>query len=218
MSCLYATQFVTLGWQQSFIIKCWIHWPTIKFSTFYEVPYYFFSLLTGPHKSVTRPQAIIRPVLTLPLELQICVNESGQHRFRWWLVAYSTPSHYPNPCWVIVNWTPSNKLQWNFKQNMKLFIHENASENIVCEKYMLKSWKKTTCRTTFCFHSKTFSAKMKILLVTKSTSYGKTLGRPMDSRITFGDRSTVFQQRCLNMYEWHYDQIQDKTALSCGNM
>ena len=26
-----------------------------------------------------------------------------------------------------------NKLQWNFNQNIKLFIHENASENIVCE-------------------------------------------------------------------------------------
>ena len=26
-----------------------------------------------------------------------------------------------------------NKLQWNFNQNIKLFIHENASENIICE-------------------------------------------------------------------------------------
>ena len=26
-----------------------------------------------------------------------------------------------------------NKLQWNFNQNTKLFIHENASEKIVCE-------------------------------------------------------------------------------------
>ena len=34
---------------------------------------------------------------------------------------------------VIVNWTPRNKLQWNFNQNTKLFIHKNASENIVCE-------------------------------------------------------------------------------------
>ena len=27
-----------------------------------------------------------------------------------------------------------NKLQWNFNQNTTLFIHENASENIVCGK------------------------------------------------------------------------------------
>ena len=27
----------------------------------------------------------------------------------------------------------SNKFQWNFNQSTKLFIHENASDNIVCE-------------------------------------------------------------------------------------
>ena len=32
-----------------------------------------------------------------------------------------------------VNCTIRNKLQWNFNQNTKLFIHENAYENIVCE-------------------------------------------------------------------------------------
>ena len=26
-----------------------------------------------------------------------------------------------------------NKHQWNFSQNTKFFIHENASENIICE-------------------------------------------------------------------------------------
>ena len=26
-----------------------------------------------------------------------------------------------------------NKLQWNFNQNTKKIIHENASENIACE-------------------------------------------------------------------------------------
>ena len=43
------------------------------------------------------------------------------------------PSHYLNQCWVIVNWTLWNKVQWNFNQNTKLFIQKNASENIVCE-------------------------------------------------------------------------------------
>ena len=33
----------------------------------------------------------------------------------------------------IVNWTPRNKLQWNSKQNTKLLIHENASENVICQ-------------------------------------------------------------------------------------
>ena len=43
------------------------------------------------------------------------------------------PSHYLNQCCDIVNWTLRNKLQWNFNQNTKLFIHANASENIICE-------------------------------------------------------------------------------------
>ena len=63
----------------------------------------------------------------------IFFSESGQHWFRQWLVAYSAPSHYLNQCWVIVNWTLRNKLQWIFNQNTKPFIHENASEYIVCE-------------------------------------------------------------------------------------
>ena len=76
-------------------------------------------------------------VLThLPLELHICISESGQQCFRQLLVAYSAPSHYLKQCWVIVNWNLSmlrNNLQWNFNQNTVLFIHENASENIVCK-------------------------------------------------------------------------------------
>ena len=45
----------------------------------------------------------------------------------------SAPSHYLNQCWVIVNWTLRNKFQWNSNHNTKLFIHRNASENIICE-------------------------------------------------------------------------------------
>ena len=43
------------------------------------------------------------------------------------------PRHYLNQCCAIDNWTLKNKFQWNSNQNTKLFIHENASENIVCE-------------------------------------------------------------------------------------
>ena len=49
------------------------------------------------------------------------------------IMAYSALSHYCNQCWVIVNYTSRNKLQWNFNQNTKLLIHENASESTVCE-------------------------------------------------------------------------------------
>ena len=56
-----------------------------------------------------------------------------QYWFRLWLVTYPLPSHCLNQCCFIFNGTLRNKLQWNFNQNTKLFIHENASENIVCE-------------------------------------------------------------------------------------
>ena len=70
----------------------------------------------------------------LPLVPHICISELCQHWFRLWLVAYSAPNHYLNQCWVIVNWTLRNKLQWNFNyQNTKFFIHKNASENIICK-------------------------------------------------------------------------------------
>ena len=63
----------------------------------------------------------------------LCHIYAGPHWFR--LVAYSAPSHYLNQCWVIANWTPRNKLQWNTNQNTKRFIHENASENIFSVKW-----------------------------------------------------------------------------------
>ena len=37
------------------------------------------------------------------------------------------------------NWTRRNKLRWNFNENTNLFIHENASENIVCEMAVILS-------------------------------------------------------------------------------
>ena len=32
-----------------------------------------------------------------------------------------------------LNWTLMNILHWNFNQNTKLFLHNNAPENIICE-------------------------------------------------------------------------------------
>ena len=45
-----------------------------------------------------------------------------------WILKYSL-----NQCLFIANWTLRNKLQWFFSQKSKLFIHKNASENIVCK-------------------------------------------------------------------------------------
>ena len=73
------------------------------------------------------------PLTRLPQVSQICVDELCQHWFRWWLVTCLVPSHNLNQCWFIVNWTYRNKFQLNFNQNMKLFIHGDAAENIFCQ-------------------------------------------------------------------------------------
>ena len=41
------------------------------------------------------------------------------------------PSHYLNHWWIIVNWTPRNKFQWNLNWNSFIFSHENVFENVV---------------------------------------------------------------------------------------
>ena len=53
----------------------------------------------------------------------------------------SAPSYYLNQCWLIVNWNLSNNIQWNFNQNTKIFIQENAFKNVACETTCLE-----TCR------------------------------------------------------------------------
>ena len=60
----------------------------------------------------------------IPLVPHICVGELGQHWFRYMyrLVACSAPSHCLNHCWLIVNWTPGNKFQWNLNRNYTIFI------------------------------------------------------------------------------------------------
>ena len=49
-------------------------------------------------------------------------------------------SHYLNQCWIIVNWTLRNKLQWNLNPNSNVFIQENAFESVVCETVAILSW------------------------------------------------------------------------------
>ena len=67
---------------------------------------------------------VISKLTHLPLVPHICDSESGHYRFRWWLVAYSAPSHYLNQCCFIINRVFRNKLQWNFNQNTRFLIHE----------------------------------------------------------------------------------------------
>ena len=44
-----------------------------------------------------------------------------------------------NQCWLIVNWTPTNKLRWILDRYTKHFIHENAFKNVVYEMAVILS-------------------------------------------------------------------------------
>ena len=122
----------------------------LKTNFYHHIPYILFDVATCLASYVWMVQ-IVRVMLVayfpsidkqfymyiilthLPLVPHKCVSELGQHWFRSWLVTFSAPSRYLNQCWVIFNWTLRNKLHWNYNQNTKIFIHENAAENIVCE-------------------------------------------------------------------------------------
>ena len=60
----------------------------------------------------------------------ICVGELGQYYCMLSVVACQAPSHYLNRCWLNVNWAFRDKLKWNSNGNTKLFIHNNAFENV----------------------------------------------------------------------------------------
>ena len=70
---------------------------------------------------ITSLKIIILTLLAYPRGQ--CVNSSFP----------TAPSHYLNQHWLNINWTLSNKLQWNFNQNTKPFIHDNVFEHSVCE-------------------------------------------------------------------------------------
>ena len=70
------------------------------------------------------------------------------------------PSHYLNQCWVIVNWTLRNKLQWNLSRNTKVFIDKNAFKIVVCEMAAILSrgrWVNSLVTTECVFHFKCIS-------------------------------------------------------------
>ena len=109
-----------------------------------------------------------------PLVPHICVSELGQHWFRWWLVAWSAPSHFLNQCWNIVNWALKNKLHWNFTQNTKRFIHEKASENIVCEiAAVLSRWRWVNTPWIICYvlHEIAYNLNVNVLICRNCAHY-----------------------------------------------
>ena len=82
-------------------------------------------MLTTFHVAIWRHQASLC-FNSSPLVPHICVNKRDQHWLKSWLVACSTPSHYLNQWWLVVNWTPGNKLQWNLNRKCIIFIQRKC--------------------------------------------------------------------------------------------
>ena len=64
----------------------------------------------------------------------ICVSKEGHHWYKLWPVAWSTPSHYLNQCWHIINWIFWTKFQWNLNQTTIVFIkneHETFCKMVI---------------------------------------------------------------------------------------
>ena len=56
-------------------------------------------------------------LIHLPLVPHICVSELGHIGSD-----NSTPSHYLNQCWLVVNWTPVNKFRWKSNRSYISFL------------------------------------------------------------------------------------------------
>ena len=72
------------------------------------------------------------------------------------LVQIMSPSHYLNQCWNIVNLCLRNKHQWNINRNKTIFICENTSENIVCQRTAILARPQCFKKMASCRHEKRY--------------------------------------------------------------
>ena len=74
-----------------------------------------------------------------PLVPYICVGElPGSALIRVMVSRLFVPSHYLNQCWLIINWTIGNKIQWNCNWNSNTFIEDHSRfENVVCNFHII---------------------------------------------------------------------------------
>ena len=83
-----------------------------------------------------------------PQKKKKTVHEPGQDELTHWgrvthicvndLTSIGSDTNQ-NQCWIIVNKTLRNKLQWNFNRNSNIFIQENVYESVVCKKAAILS-------------------------------------------------------------------------------
>ena len=93
------------------------------------------------------------PTLThLGRVTRIYVSRLNRHWFRWWLVAWSAPSHNLNEWYFIVNRAVVNICQWNLNRNASMFNVENVFENIVCKRPASLSWPQCVNPVLWCMY------------------------------------------------------------------
>ena len=99
-----------------------------------------------PAEPCTIPQNVIEPLCTNTCNEWVNLSSPSAAYMNWvnigsdncWSPICAEP--LSKPCWIVVNCTlRKNNLQWNFNQHTKLLTHENAFENIVCEKTVILS-------------------------------------------------------------------------------
>ena len=94
----------------------------------------------------TYPFWITSPPSTAPPPCAAYMRQwNGSALVQVWLVACSVANYYPNQCWLIFNWIPGNKFQWNSNRDSNVFIQENAFEIVVCQNgghFVLGRWVK----------------------------------------------------------------------------
>ena len=76
--------------------------------------------------------------------------EIDHHQFRWWLVAWSVPSHYVNQCWNIVSSNLENKLQWHrhMSYNRHIFLAGDPGDSLIWILHFCKCFVFSTIATT----------------------------------------------------------------------
>ena len=74
------------------------------------------------------------------LPMHICISQQAHHWFMESIVnchiCTTAPCHYLKQCWLIVNWTLRNNLQWNLSQwvnvKWKHYLHRSAEVIMDC--------------------------------------------------------------------------------------
>ena len=93
-------------------------------------------------------QNLSRHMASLRSNELICLNNKNVTQVTVTKYGRHAPSHYLiylKWCWIIVNLTIMNKLQWNSNQNWNIFIQSTALENVICKVSIMLGLDVLTC-------------------------------------------------------------------------